>query len=176
MLFEDAGAWLADAQNRKPTDGTQRGDPLTTGLPLVVVAALSRLLDIGIARLRRMHEDAAARRRIELIAQLRGLGYLRQVPEIFEELSPTRLSAKADSQRSAARCHANRAKSLGPWDSPLAPTACSPRSAGVCGRAGWMSTRQRTLGARPAVALRRRRAARTRDFSPSSDRSPWGRM
>jgi hypothetical protein len=91
----------------------------------VVVAALSRLLDIGIARLRRMHEDAAARRRIELIAQLRGLCYLRQAPEIFEGLSPTRLSAKADSQRTAARCHANRAKSLGPWDSPLAPTACS---------------------------------------------------
>jgi hypothetical protein len=64
----------------------QRAEPLTTALSLVAVAALWKLINLGIDSLRSMAEDETLRCRIEMIGQLRDLGYERQAPFILERL------------------------------------------------------------------------------------------
>lgn len=75
-----------DAELHELTGGTRLGDPLSAGLSLVVVAALWKLLSVGIAELRRLGEDAALARRIRLIRQLQQMGYERQAPFIIDRL------------------------------------------------------------------------------------------
>ena len=75
-----------DAAFQESMSGTRLADPLSAGLSLVAVAALWRLLSVGIGTLRRMSEDAALERRIQLIRQLQESGYERQAPFIVDRL------------------------------------------------------------------------------------------
>ena len=75
-----------DAEFQESMAGTRIGDPLSAGLSLVAVAALWQLLSVGIGVLRRMSEDATAKRRIQLIGQLQAMGYERQAPFIVDRL------------------------------------------------------------------------------------------
>ncbi len=75
-----------DAEVRESTNGTKIGDPMSIGLSLVIVAALWKLLNIGIGALRTMSEDTTAERRIQLIRQLQEMGYDRQAPFIVDRL------------------------------------------------------------------------------------------
>ena len=59
---------------------------MSAGLSLVAVAALWKLLSVGIGALRRMSEDATIERRIQLIRQLQEMGYERQAPFIVDRL------------------------------------------------------------------------------------------
>ena len=75
-----------DAEFQEAMGGTRFVDPISVGLSLVAVSALWQLLKVGIGTLRRMSEDAALKRRIELIRQLKEMGYGRQAPFIVERL------------------------------------------------------------------------------------------
>ena len=75
-----------DAEFQESTAGTRIGDPMSVGLSLVAVAALWKLLNVGIGTLRRMSEDATVQRRIQLIRQLQEMGYERQAPFIVDQL------------------------------------------------------------------------------------------
>ena len=74
-----------DAEFQESTAGT-RFDPTSVGLSLVAIAALWKLLNVGIDTLRRMSEDATAQRRIQLIRELQEMGYERQAPFIVDRL------------------------------------------------------------------------------------------
>jgi len=74
-----------DAEFQEATAGT-RFDPMSAGLSLVAVAALWKLLNVGIGVLRRMSEDATVEQRIQLIRQLQEMGYERQAPFIVDRL------------------------------------------------------------------------------------------
>ena len=52
----------------------------------MAVAALWKLLSVGIDTLRRMSEDATVQQRIHLIRELQELGYERQAPFIVDRL------------------------------------------------------------------------------------------
>jgi hypothetical protein len=73
------------ASHRDMTAG-QRADPGTVALSLVALAALWKLLSVGIETLRSMAHDAALQRRVDLIRDLQDLGYDRQAPFILERL------------------------------------------------------------------------------------------
>ena len=75
-----------DAQFHEGTTGVRFGDPLAASLSLIVVAALWKLLNVGIDTLRRMSEDATVQRRIQLIRELQEMGYQRQAPFIVDRL------------------------------------------------------------------------------------------
>lgn len=75
-----------DAEFQESTAVMRFGDPLSAGLSLVAVAALWKLLSVGIGALRRMSEDATVERRIQLIRQLQEMGYERQAPFIVDRL------------------------------------------------------------------------------------------
>ncbi len=75
-----------DAEFQESTAGLRFGDPLSAGLSLVAVAALWKLLSVGIGALRRMSEDATVERRIQLIRQLQEMDYGRQAPFIVDRL------------------------------------------------------------------------------------------
>ena len=76
----------ADAAFQESMSATRAVDPLSASLSLVAVAALWRLLQLGIGTLRRMSEDATLKRRIELIRQLQQAGYEREAPLIVDRL------------------------------------------------------------------------------------------
>ena len=75
-----------DAEFQESTAGTRFSDPLSAGLSLVAVAALWKLLSVGIGTLRRMSEDATVERRIQHIRELQDMGYERQAPFIVDRL------------------------------------------------------------------------------------------
>ena len=75
-----------EAEFQESTAATRFGDPLSVSLSLVAVAALWKLLGVGIGVLRRMGEDATVERRIQLIRELAELGYERQAPLIVDRL------------------------------------------------------------------------------------------
>jgi hypothetical protein len=75
-----------DAEFQESTAGTRFVDPTSAGLSLVAVAALWKLLSVGIGTLRSMSEDATLQRRIQLIRELQELGYERQAPFIVDRL------------------------------------------------------------------------------------------
>jgi hypothetical protein len=68
----------------------------TIALSLVAVAALWKLLSVGIGALRLMDHDARLRRRIDMIRELQELGYDRQAPFILERLQNTLLERPQD--------------------------------------------------------------------------------
>jgi hypothetical protein len=74
------------AKLREQFAGMRLGDPLSAGLSLVAAAALWKLLNVGIATLRRMSEDAADARRVQVIRELQLMGYERQAPFIVDRL------------------------------------------------------------------------------------------
>jgi hypothetical protein len=74
-----------DAEFQESTAGT-RFDPTSVGLSLVAVAALWKLLNVGVGALRMMSEDVTLERRIQLIGELREMGYERQAPLIVDRL------------------------------------------------------------------------------------------
>jgi hypothetical protein len=75
-----------EAEIQESTSPTRFIDPLTTGLSIVVVAALWKLINVGIGALRRMGEDATLEQRIHLIRQLQEMGYEQQAPYIVHRL------------------------------------------------------------------------------------------
>ena len=75
-----------DAELQESTAGTRSVDPLSASLSLVAVAALWKLLNVGIDVVRRGSEDATAARRIQLIGQLQEMGYERQAPFILDQM------------------------------------------------------------------------------------------
>lgn len=78
---------VAGEAEQKEIAGAQRDlDPVSVSLSLVVVAALWKLINIGISTLKRMSEDATVQCRIELIKQLQEMGYNRQAPLILERM------------------------------------------------------------------------------------------
>ena len=74
-----------EAEFRESTAGTR--DPTSVALSLVAVAALWKLLSVGIGTLRRMTEDATVQRRIQLIRELQEMGYAGQAPLIVDRLA-----------------------------------------------------------------------------------------
>ena len=75
-----------EAEFQESTAPTRFADPMSAGLSLVAVAALWKLLGVGMDTLRRMSEDAALQRRIQLIRELQDMGYGRQAPFIVDRL------------------------------------------------------------------------------------------
>ena len=75
-----------DAEFQESIAGTRFGDPMTLGVSLVAVAALWKLVSVGIDALRRMSEDVTVQRRLQLIRQLQEMGYERQAPFIVDRL------------------------------------------------------------------------------------------
>ncbi len=89
QLLPDVGRLLdemtREASAHELTD-VQRAEPVTIALSLVAVAALWKLINLGIDSLRSMAEDETLRCRIEMIRELHDLGYERQAPFILERL------------------------------------------------------------------------------------------
>lgn len=77
---------VEEAEFQESMAGKRFGDPLSAGLSLVAIAALWKLLNVGIDALRRMSEDATLERRTRLIGQLQAMGYERQAPFIVDRL------------------------------------------------------------------------------------------
>ncbi len=71
-----------DAEVEEATAPTRFADPLSASLSLVAAAALWKLLNVGIDTLRRMSENAALEKRIQLIRELQEMDYGRQAPLI----------------------------------------------------------------------------------------------
>lgn len=85
-LMELLDAVSADAAFQESLNATRAIDPLSASLSLVAVAALWRLLKVGIDTLRHMSEDATLKRRVEIIGQLQQAGYQREAPLIVDRL------------------------------------------------------------------------------------------
>lgn len=75
-----------DAEIEESVNGTRIADPLSVGLSLVAVAALWKLVNLGVDTLRRMSENVAVAQRIQLIEEFRDMGYERQAPLIVDRL------------------------------------------------------------------------------------------
>ncbi len=75
-----------DADFEESMTGTRVVDPLSAGLSLVAVAALWKLVSIGIDRLRQMNENAILQQRIQCIRELQDMGYERQAPFIVDRM------------------------------------------------------------------------------------------
>ena len=89
---------VEDAQLEETLSGVKSFEPISTGLATVAIAALWKLVNIGLDRVRQLNDEAAAKRRIEIIAKLREEGYERQAPLIVDQLFKEIRQRPADDQ------------------------------------------------------------------------------
>ena len=75
-----------DAEIDEATNGKRCFDPTSAALSLIATAALWKLVCVGITTLRGMTENALLGQRVQLIRELRDMGYERQAPYIVDRL------------------------------------------------------------------------------------------